>query len=207
LVDPAVVDRVLRHGRAIAWVGRVWRIHEMIWDADDPGGSLVASGRWNRGRDMFPPSDAFPVLYTSTGAGVADWEFIRHSRRTDADEMWRRFVRAKQSWMDVQLPSVLDLRDPTSVGLQAADLLNDGVDGLLLPQAIAAAAYARGLSGILAPTATVTGQADADYNVMMFFELTGTTRIVYGFTLPVTAPRQEIVIEIRGGEQPNLGGA
>jgi hypothetical protein len=205
VVDPLLVDRVLQRGKVVPWIGRVWRIHETIWDADDPGGSLVASGRWNWGRDLVPPGDAFPVLYTATAPGVVDWEFIRHSRRSDADEMWRRFLRVKRSWMDVSLPSALDLRNPASVGLQLSDLLDDGVDALLLPQSISAAAYARGLTGILAPSATAMGQADSDYNVMAFFDLTGTTKIVHGYTLPVTAPRQGSVIDIKGSEQPNLG--
>lgn len=205
MVDPSIVDQVLQRARVVAWIGRVWRIHEAIWDADDPGGSLVASGRWNRGRDIAPPADAFPVLYTSTAPGTADWELIRHSRRPDADEMWRRFVRAQRTWMDVSLPSVLDLRDPRTVGLQPSDLLDDSATGYLLPQAISAEAYKRGLSGLLVPTATEMGQSTGDYNVIIFFDLTGTTKVVYGFTLLVTVPRPSIVIEIQGSEQPNLG--
>jgi RES domain-containing protein len=205
LVDPAIVDRVIRRGRVIPWIGRVWRIHQAPWTADDPGGSLVASGRWNRGLDLVPPSEAFPALYTATAPGVADWELIRHSRRTDADEMWRRFVRAQRTWMDIGLPSALDLRDPVSVGLTRADLLDDGVDAYLLPQAIGASAYARGLTGILAPSATAMGHTSGDYNVIVFFELTGTTKVVYGFNVPETAPRSGIVIEVGDSETPNLG--
>lgn len=188
------------------WLGRVWRIHQSVWAADDPGGSLVSSGRWNRGLDLGATSDAFPALYTTTAPGVADWELIRHSRRSDADEMWRRFVQAQRTWLEIGMPAALDLRDPTSVGLTRADLLDDGIDAYLLPQAIGAAAYARGLSGILAPSATDLGVASGDYNVIVFFDLTGTTKVVYGFTVPETVPRPGTMIEIGESEMPNLGG-
>lgn len=195
----------MRRGRVIPWIGRVWRIHQDAWAADDPGGSLVGSGRWNRGLDLVPPPEAFPALYTATAPGVADWELIRHSRRSDADEMWRRFVRAQRTWLDIAVPSALDLRDPASVGLTRDDLLGDGVDAYLLPQAIGAAAYAQGLTGILAPSATAMGQTSGDYNVIVFFELTGSTKVVYGFTVPETTPRSDIVIELGDSEIPNLG--
>jgi RES domain-containing protein len=203
--DPAIIDQVMQRGRVIAWIGRAWRIHEAIWDAHDPGGSLVASGRWNRGYDLGSATGAFPVLYTSTAPGVADWEFIRHSKRNDADEMWRRFVRVQRSWMDVSLPTALDLRDPSLVGLQSSDLLGDGINACLLPQALGAEAYARGLTGVLAPSATAMGQTSGDFNVIVFFDLTGATKRIYGFTVPETAPRPGVVIEVKGRETPNLG--
>jgi RES domain-containing protein len=205
LIDPAIVDQVMRRGRVIPWIGRVWRIHQAVWAADDAGGSLVASGRWNRGLDLVPPPEAFAALYTATAPGVADWELIRHSRRTDADEMWRRFVRAQRTWIDIGLPSALDLRDPAIVGLNRAELLGDGLDAYLLPQAIGAEAYRRGLRGILAPSATSMGQTSGDYNVIVFLELTGATKVVYGFTVPETMPRSDIVIEVGDSEIPHLG--
>ena len=205
VIDPAIVDEVMRRGRVLPWIGRVWRIHQTMWAADDPGGSLVSSGRWNRGLDLVSSADAFPALYTSTAAGVVDWELIRHSRRPDADEMWRRFLRARRTWLDIAVPSTLDLRDPSSVGLNRDDLLGDDTDAYLLPQAIGAAAFGRGLTGILAPSATTMGQTSGDYNVVVFFELTGATKVVYGFTVPESAPRSGIVIEVGDSETPTLG--
>ena len=49
------------------------------------------------------------------------------------------------------------------------------------------------------------GQNDGDYNVMVFFDLTGATRTVYGFLVPETAPCTGVVITVRGSEAPELG--
>ena len=204
MIDP-LVAQVLARGRVAPWIGRVWRLHEGIWPADDPGGSLVVSGRWNLGRDFGTEADAFPVLYTATASGVADWEFLRHSKLETAAAIWRRFVRVQRSWLDISMPSVLDLRDPSSVGLTPRDLLSDDPGAYVLPQAISAAAYARGLTGLLVPTATTMGQASGDYNVIVFYELTGTTRTVHGFVVPETAPRSGSAIAVAGSEIPNLG--
>jgi RES domain-containing protein len=204
VIDP-VVAQVLARGRVVPWIGRVWRLHEAIWSADDPGGSLVVSGRWNQGRDFGSGADAFPVLYSATAPGVADWEFLRHSKLATVDAIWRRFVRVRRSWLDVSVPSVLDLRDPGSVGLQPHDLLSDDPGAYALPQAISSTAYARGLSGLLVPTATTMGQASGDYNVIVFYELTGATRTVHGFVVPETVPRNGIVVAVAGSETPNLG--
>lgn len=200
----SVADRVLRAGRAVPWAGTAWRIHGSTWDPDDPGGSLVESGRWNRAEDLFPKSEIFPVLYTSSAPGLADWEFIAHSRRTDPDEMWRRFRTAQRSRFQVSLPSTLDLRDPSSVGLTLDDLTQLGPAGYQLPQAIAAAAYARGYTGLLVPSATKMGDLAGDHNVIVFFNLTGKTKLRYGMTVLETEPRRGISIVFHGKETPNL---
>ena len=49
------------------------------------------------------------------------------------------------------------------------------------------------------------GQNDGDYNVMVYFDLTGATTTVYGFLVPETAPRRGVVITVRGSETPSLG--
>ena len=49
------------------------------------------------------------------------------------------------------------------------------------------------------------GQTSGDYDVIVFFELTGATKTAYGFTVPETAPRSGIVIEVGEIETPNLG--
>jgi hypothetical protein len=49
------------------------------------------------------------------------------------------------------------------------------------------------------------GHASGDYNVMIFFDLTGATKTVYGFLVPETAPRQDVVITVMDSEAPNLG--
>ena len=200
----SLVDQVLRIGRIVAWSGTTWRIHGATWDPDDPGGSLVESGRWNRAEDLFPRSEIFPVLYTSSAPGLADWEFIAHSRRADPDQMWRRFRTAQRSRFQVSMPSALDLRDPASVGLTLDDLTQIGPAGYQLPQAIAAAAYAQRYTGLLAPSATKMGDLAGDHNVMVFFDLTGKTKLRYGLTVLETAIRPGVSIVFDGKETPNL---
>jgi hypothetical protein len=111
----------------------------------------------------------------------------------------------RRSALDISVPSALDLRDPSAVGLDVSDLLDDGVDAYVLSQAIGAAAYSRGLTGILAPGATAMGRATGDYNVMVFFTLTGATKTVYGFLVPETDPRPGVGIIVHGSEAPDLG--
>jgi hypothetical protein len=149
----------------VAWTGNVWRTHGRRFSAIDPGGALVLSGRYHRGRDLFPVSDAFPALYTSAGPEIATWEMIRHSRRRTAVAMWQRFTNVDLSRLHIDLQSVLDLRDPSVAGLALADLSGDDY---ALTQAIGAATVADGHEGLLVPSATGIGEAGADFNVVIF---------------------------------------
>lgn len=181
---------------------RVWRIHGLAWDADDATGAVLSSGRWNRGLDQFPQSEVIPLVYTSTAPDVATWEYLRHSPRHDGEEAYLRLKKADRSWMDVSLPRVLDLRDPTRANVTLDALTGSDYS---LPQAIAAAAYGQGLAGILAPSAAKIGAASGDFNVMIFFELTGATRpLRYGFLAPDSKPRPGTRITVLGHEPPDL---
>jgi len=70
LIDP-VARSVVLACPVIAWSGNVWRTHGRRFAATDPGGALVLSGRYHRGRDLFPNSAVFPALYTSAGPEIA----------------------------------------------------------------------------------------------------------------------------------------
>jgi RES domain-containing protein len=159
------VDRVFRQCPILPWTGDVWRVHSRRYAATGPGGSLRFAARWHRGGSAFPPSQAFATLYTAVSDAVATWEYIRHSRRADATEIWLRFTTVTLSRLRLQVPAVLDLRDPALAGLAVDDLT---APDYLLPQAIGAEAFTTGLQGLLVPTATGVGEAARDYNVIIF---------------------------------------
>lgn len=160
-----IARSVVRASPVVAWSGNVWRTHGRRFAATDPGGALRLSGRYHRGRDLFPAGAAFPALYTSAGPEIATWEMIRHSRRSTAVAMWQRFTNVDISRLHVSLQSTLDLRDPTVAGLSVADLTGDDYS---LTQAIGSAAVASGHEGLLVPTATGVGEPGADFNVVIF---------------------------------------
>ena len=160
-----VVDRVLRSSREIAWEGDVWRVHTRRYSATNPGGSLRSQGRWHRGGPSFPPDQVFATLYTAVSDAVATWEYIRHSRRSDADEMWLRLTSVTLSRLHVRLSAVLDLRDPSLAGLTVDDLIGNDYS---LSQAIGAEAFARQFEGLLVPTATGVGESGRDFNVIIY---------------------------------------
>lgn len=165
MIDPAA--RVLRSCPEIAWDGDVWRVHTRRYSPPDPGGSLKSQGRWHRGGPSFPPDQIFATLYTTVSDAVATWEYIRHSRRSDADEMWLRLTSVNLSRLHVRLSVALDLRDPTLAGLTVNDLTGDDY---ALPQAIGAEAFARRFEGLLVPSATGVGEAGRDFNVIIYTE-------------------------------------
>lgn len=195
-----IVERVIGAAPRRPWSGTVYRVHGPTWNGDDPGGSLNASGRWGIGGDDPFGRSPFPVLYAATSAQLATWEYIRHSKRDTADEIWRR-LRTATTHLAVDLPSVLDLREPSKLGLAPGALIGDDYS---LPQEIAIAAYALGLSGILAPTATGLGVRSGDHNVIVFFEATGTTAMIYGFPTPGTRPRPGVGVGVLYSEEVRL---
>ena len=164
MVD-AIARSVFLACPVIAWSGSVWRTHGRRVAATDPGGALVLSGRYHRGRDLFPSNAVFPALYTSVGPEIATWEMIRHSRRSTAVAMWQRFTTVDISRLHVSLQSAVDLRNPPVAGLSVADLIGDVYS---LTQAIGAAAVTDSHEGLLVPTATGIGEPGADFNIVIF---------------------------------------
>ena len=64
----------------LPWRGTVWRMHARRYAALDPAGSLLASGRYHRGRDLFPPDEVWPALYLPLGPAICSGEVLRHLR-------------------------------------------------------------------------------------------------------------------------------
>jgi RES domain-containing protein len=65
--------------RIVQWSGDVWRCHSRKWAAESAVGSLIFTGRFNRGRDKFPDHETWQALYTSLAQHVALGERIRHT--------------------------------------------------------------------------------------------------------------------------------
>ena len=160
-----IVARVLQQCPIVAWESDVWRVHTRRYSATDPGGSLRFQARWHRGGKEFPPEQVMATLYTAVSDAVATWEYLRHSRRDSADEMWLRLTSVTLSRLHLRLAAVLDVRDPSRAGISLDDLI--GTD-YLLPQAFGAAAHAQGLEGLLVPTATGVGESGRNYNVIVY---------------------------------------
>jgi hypothetical protein len=160
-----IVDRVFLHCPVVDWSGDVWRVHTRRYPAADPGGSLRSQGRWHRGGPTFPPAQIFATLYTAASDTVATWELIRHSRAGTAADMWLRFTSVDVSRLHVRLSALLDLRDPSPVGLTVDALTGSDY---LLSQAIGAEAFVRKLEGLLVPSATGVGEQGRDFNIVIF---------------------------------------
>jgi hypothetical protein len=136
----------------------------------------------------------------ATSQSIAMGERLRHLDTSSVAAMKSR-LRMRLSRMEVALPSALDLRDPDQLGISPDVLLGDDYGEA---QQIAAEAYAAGLAGLLVPTATALGVADGDFNVIVFFEITGQGRGVYGMSTPVTVPRSGTTVRVLGMEELNL---
>lgn len=105
--------------------------------------------------------------------------------------MWARFLALTQTKQCVWLPTALDLRPSPLTGLDADALTGEDYS---LPQAIAAAAYAAGLAGMLVPTATGLDEQGTAFNVIIFLD------IVNGETRPRPGTSIEFVMQ----QAPNL---
>jgi RES domain-containing protein len=131
------------------WAGETWRNHSRLYDATDPGGSRIVSGRYHQAPDIFPNGPCWPALYLSLSDGGAIAELTRRLEPTTLAHLNnRRLTRIR-----VSLSIVIDLRDPAVVGLAVADLVDDY--DYTLTQAIAAAALRRGVEALLVPAASL----------------------------------------------------
>lgn len=133
------------------WRGAAWRTHARRYTALDPGGSLLFSGRYHRGRDLFPPDAACPALYLALGPEIRLGEVLRHL----TSERLSRLNGYRLSEIILDLTATLDCRDATAFGLPHDALLHD--TDYRATQALAAAATARGVEGLLVPSATLLG--------------------------------------------------
>lgn len=95
----------IAHCQTMPWAGLVWRFHSTRYAGDDPGGSLLVSGRFNRGTDRFAPPDTWSALYTSLGPQVALGERLRHTTPSTLSKL----ANQRQSRLKVELQAVLNL--------------------------------------------------------------------------------------------------
>jgi RES domain-containing protein len=155
------------------WKGIAWRAHRRKYLAIDPGGSIRVSGRYNRGLDRFPPDEAFPALYLALEAETCVGEIVRHIE----PKLLSALNDYRISELTVEFSAVLDLSDPLALGVTLHEQTDD-LD-LTRPQALGAAAFARGVEAIIVPSATRLGN-----NLVIF-----TTRLLPRSTITVVASR------------------
>lgn len=135
----------------VAWEGHLWRMHKRRYPAEDPGGARMVSGRYNRGLDRFPEGETFPALYLATAPEICLGEVYRHV----TPELLPSLNDFRLSELSASLQEIADCRDPSALGLSPEDLAHD--TDYRATQALGAAADARGLEGLLVPSATGLG--------------------------------------------------
>lgn len=135
----------------VAWQGTAWRAHNRRYAADDPGGSLRVSGRYNLGHDRVAPPDAWAALYLGLTQAICIGEVLRHV--TPSTLVRLSAYQITELW--VHMSAVIDCRDPSVVGLTVDDLCDDF--DYAVPQRLAGAAVTAGAEGILVPSATRLG--------------------------------------------------
>ena len=139
-------------GRPVVdWEGRLWRMHKRRYPAEDPGGARLVSGRYNRGLDRFPEGETFPALYLATAPEICLGEVYRHV----TPELLPSLNDFRLSELSASLHELADCRDPSALGLAPEDLAHD--TDYRATQSLGAAADARGLEGLLVPSATGLG--------------------------------------------------
>lgn len=135
-------------------------MHKRKYLATDAGGSRKVSGRYNRGLDLFPESGVWAALYLALGADVCLGEILRHI----TPDLLPQLNGYRLSELTVRLTAVLDCRNVAALDLQPTDLWHDS--DCFIPRAIAAAAIAQGMEGLIVPSATRLGD-----NLIIFPEL------------------------------------
>jgi RES domain-containing protein len=149
------------------WKGSAWRFHRRRYDALDSAGSLLASGRYNRGSDQFPRDQTWPALYLALRAETALAEIVRHI----TPELLDKLNDFRLSELEVDLARVIDCSDAAALGLAPEVLIRDY--DFAITQELASAAIARGAEGVLVPSATGLGD-----NLVVFpAELLSTSKL------------------------------
>lgn len=130
------------------WEGSAWRIHKAGFDALSTGDRL-RSARYHYGEDLCPPERAFAALYLALAPEIAVAELTRHIGDIELAELNDHHL----TEIAVHLHAVLDCRNLEYPS--RAVLCNDSDPAV--PRALGAAAFARGVEGILVPSATGLG--------------------------------------------------
>ena len=143
--------------RIQTWGGSIWRGHDRNYRGDDAGGSLLFSGRYNRGIDTTPPDQCWHALYTSIDRSICYAERLRHTE----------FDKPRLAAAIVGPHGVRPDGGGASVGLELHGSWTSRLDdrrslpghrptqgGLLAPQEIASVAISMGAEALLVPSAT-----------------------------------------------------
>ena len=133
------------------WAGSAWRFHRGAYGPTDAGGSLLVSGRYHRASDQFARSDVWAALYLALAPEVSLGEILRHF----SPELLPTLRGYRVTELEVELQSVLDCREASTLGLSPEDLVKDY--DFETTHAIASAAIARGAEAILVRSATGLG--------------------------------------------------
>jgi RES domain-containing protein len=128
-------------------------MHKRKYRATDAGGSLRVSGRYNRGRDLFPEEEVWPALYLALSAEVCIGEIVRHI----TPALLPLLNDYRLSELAVTLPAVIDCRAVTALDSIPAEIRRDSPGDYDLSQSLAAAVRARGAVAIVVPSATRLG--------------------------------------------------
>jgi hypothetical protein len=140
-----------------AWCGEVWRGHDRDYQGDDAGGSLLFSGRYNRGIDTTPVDECWQALYTSVDRSICYAERLRHTEFDQPRLAAAKWARTVFSRLEIDPHAVLTFMDPGPAGLTIDDLCQDTGDpkaDYWAPQEIAAEAIRLGAEALLVPSAT-----------------------------------------------------
>lgn len=135
--------------------GNVYRHQAAQWNPLSGAGARTIGGRWN-------PPQSFATLYLALERETAVAEFFRMAEkagRAASDFLPRRLYR-----YDVRLSGLVDLRPRAhreTVGLSDHDLAGDDLGAC---QAVGEAAQYLGREGILAPSATGSGDVLAVFS-------------------------------------------
>jgi RES domain-containing protein len=103
------------------WSGRAWRFHRRDRDATDGRGALFFSGRFNRGLDLFPEAEVWPVLYLALAPEVAIGERQRHL----TVERLARLNDYRLTTLELRLHAVVDCTDLERLGVTIEQLCDD----------------------------------------------------------------------------------
>ena len=133
------------HCPVAPYEGSAWRFHHQRYDPTSAAGSLRRSGRYHRGRDLFPEEQVWSALYTALSPLIALGESLRHLEDTMA------LKHRRLSELQLKVEALVALRDETALGLPQDMLIGDD---LALTQSLGAAALHAGAEGVLVPSAT-----------------------------------------------------
>lgn len=156
-LDPGLVEAIDRLPRT-KFSGNGYRHLGPGQSVTSGEGARIRGGRWN-------PVDGFPVLYVGRSKGTVKAEFYRLAERQGMPP--ENLLPRRVQEYGVVLQGLLDLRDPdtrAALGLSDAAL---GGDDPSLCQAIGDAAHYAGFEGVLAPSATGTGEVIAVFTDRM----------------------------------------